>query len=469
MQFSHNELFYQKLEYLILNKFNINLYGPNGCGKTFFLQNFVENMKQNNVLFCPLVFKLSDFHNMDNVYKKFNSFFVDYFFNQADKSGNGKGSKQKKRKNMDEIIETINIILDKGIKKFYEIYEILSDLSGAGITFDNFYIFIDSIDNYNSFLNYNKILNKICALGANFNFKLFLVSSFNLMDLKVFNLNIQLEEFTFLNFPVKSIEEIKEMLKIELYYFNSENANFRPELVDEVITYSVNNFRSSMINLNDYLYYTRELLNEFGLTCVNFIRASQLNEKLRQCVTSHSIHYDEIKHSENGGIIRYRGQINTNKNTLTDNLSKCQKMLLTAAFIANDLHLKYDSKLLKNVRKTGIRRIKLKLRTGTLRKNDHAFTMHRLIAIYCSIYDLIYRFTDKATDQFYYNNNIDLICDINNLINLDLLKVISHQSYIKSYVDLYKKIIINYNLEYAMRVSDEIGVSLSDFIDLNNY
>jgi len=80
--------FKEKLFTLISNNFNINIYGPNGCGKTHFIWEVIKvinakkvNSQSNSKQMMYL--KLSDFLDLERVLDKLQSFIVQKMTSQA--------------------------------------------------------------------------------------------------------------------------------------------------------------------------------------------------------------------------------------------------------------------------------------------------------------------------------------------------------------------------------------------------
>jgi hypothetical protein len=236
---------------------------------------------------------------------------------------------------------------------------------------------------------------------------------------------------------------------------------------ENLINICVPNILSNFVNLNDFIYHCGDNLKEFCLDD-KLVLTSSINAKLRNSIGMHMIHYEEMINDDEKFIhSRIKSSKYNYNNLIRESISPCQKLLLIAAFIGSDLHQRFDSVILKNAKRTTTRKIRHKSRIGKLkRKFEFGFTLNRLIAIYSSLYDLNKRYNINILNN---SLSIELICDINTLINLNLLRYINSSSTFSSNINFNRKIIINFNVEFAMETAEDCGLKLSDFINLNNY
>lgn len=131
-------------------------------------------------------------------------------------------------------------------------------------------------------------------------------------------------------------------------------------------------------------------------------------------------------------------------------------MLLISSFCASETKPNYDLKYFKNQKK----KAKRKAKAQVLRKLHNTFSYQRLIAIYSAIYG--YKHFDLKRDEDLLSN--ELICDLNSLIELDLIKVYkqSDQVFIMS-----RKLIINFSLDFINQVTERIDMKLSELVPID--
>lgn len=199
-----------------------------------------------------------------------------------------------------------------------------------------------------------------------------LISNFDIVKSEL-SLIYNLGEFISLNVPLYSMDEIKNIV---LEKYGDEINTNTP--VRSNINYALNNYKFNFANLNEYIYGFGELVKD------NTYRTDISTDKqITQKITSHIGQY--LCHVRNiGDSIRNAG----NKSEIHHSLSRCQKLVLLAGFIASELPSKYDSKIFKNTKRTNMRTNKMRgHRSGKLkRKNENFFTLNRLLAIYSSMH-----------------------------------------------------------------------------------
>jgi hypothetical protein len=237
------------------------------------------------------------------------------------------------------------------VSKFTHIYDLFQDFK-----YIQFYIIIDDIVDIRFFNQNKKYFNKIFAICQTFGLKMCLVSNFDIVKSELVQ-SFNLAEFLSICVPRLSHNEVTKMLEDR---FNTaldrvkRNNNFN---------FAVYNYRDCFNNLNEYFYATAKLVR-------NDEEKKEFREIIQENTSSYLIH-----------------NIKVNKTLeLKDNLSKCQKLLLLSAFIASELYARYDAKMFRNVKRTDIRSNKRKIR----KKNECTFNMHRLLAIYSSLYYYVF-------------------------------------------------------------------------------
>lgn len=130
--------------------------------------------------------------------------------------------------------------------------------------------------------------------------------------------------------------------------------------------------------------------------------------------------------------------------------------MLISAFCASETKPAYDLKYFKAQKK----KVKRKGKAQILRKLHNTFTYQRLLAIYSSIYG--YKHFDVKSDDDSLTK--ELICDLNSLIELDLIKIYkqSDQVFIMS-----RKLIINFSLDFISQITERIGMKLNELVPLD--
>ena len=150
---------------------------------------------------------------------------------------------------------------------------------------------------------------------------------------------------------------------------------------------------------------------------------------------------------------------NTNTNNhiknLTESLSKSQKILLLASYIASETSSKNDKSLFKYQKNRNSKKLHRKNKNFGLNLKSNVgypFNVNRLTAIYQSLLKLI--------NQEFEDDDIMLKCEIATLAKLGLIRALS--SFDSKAID--QKYFTGINLDFALKISEDYDIQLDDFI-----
>ena len=167
------------------------------------------------------------------------------------------------------------------------------------------------------------------------------------------------------------------------------------------------------------------------------------------------------KQEEIIGIIDEDENIDNNNNSnnhiknLTESLSKSQKILLLASFIASETSTKNDKSLFKYQKNRSSKKLHRKNNNFGLNLKSnigYPFNVNRLTAIYQSLLKLI--------NQKFEDDDIMLKCEIATLAKLGLIRALS--SFDSKAID--QKYFTGINLDFALKISEDYDIQLDDFI-----
>ena len=182
--------------------------------------------------------------------------------------------------------------------------------------------------------------------------------------------------------------------------------------------------------------------------------------KLDKFLEGRNVYEDDIDENENDSD----NNINKlNAKNIEDSLSESQKILLLASYLASETSMKYDQYLFKEKKNKSLNKNKVKNRNKygfgfKLKSNvGYAFTAHRLIAIYQSLYSIIYH--DEKRKRDIADDDIMLKCEILTLIKLELLRKAG-----RNIMSLDQKYLTAINLETASKIAEEYDIHLDEFI-----
>ena len=151
---------------------------------------------------------------------------------------------------------------------------------------------------------------------------------------------------------------------------------------------------------------------------------------------------------------------NTNSNNnqtknLTESLSKSQKILLLASFLASEIPAKNDKGLFKAAKNRSAK--KLHRRNNNIGYNlksnvGYPFNVHRLTAIYQALL--------SSNEQNFEQDDIMLKCEIATLAKLGLIRAIS--GFDSKAID--QKYFAGINLDFASKIAEDYNINLADYI-----
>ena len=160
-------------------------------------------------------------------------------------------------------------------------------------------------------------------------------------------------------------------------------------------------------------------------------------------------------------------------NKFTEALSKCQKLLVIAGFIAGESDPRRDPKIFKSLKKSELR-IRRAFSGKSLRSDKKEvipFTMHRLVSIYSALVSIVYG--DSSAMQIQ-DLNVEFFADLNTLISFNLMKFIQTEKlYIRggswTYnqgIDINKKMVSCVNFVLADYLCGQFDIRLDDFLKM---
>jgi hypothetical protein len=467
--------FKEKLITLISNNFNINLYGPNGCGKT---RSILDLIKENKLIKIPFLYlKLSDFIDLEKVLEKIKSFIIEKLTSQD--------MKMREPDSTDELEYSLDEICEIKLRKFCDLYEIF-ELAGEFII--NTIIIIDQIDDVNFFststnnstspsqVKINKYFKKFLSLCENFEIKLFLISNFDMKNSECKS-DMDLSSFISVIFPKLEISHLKEIICEDLKN-SKENKNFEAfsqrtyekkaenkSRCENLLNFSILNFQTCTVNLNKLKINTQEVLKEFlDYDDYEYMFTSNLRKKVKSQIK------DKLYVDQNRLYDEEEDEIKI-CNKFTEALSKCQKLLVISAFVAGESEQSRDHKIFKCLKKTDLRIRRTFSGRSLINKNEVIpFTIHRLVSIYSALVSIVHGENGMKIQDL----NVEFFADLNTLISFNLLKYIQAEKlYIRggswTYnqgLDVNKKMISNINFVLADFLCGEFDLRLEDFLKM---
>jgi hypothetical protein len=140
---------------------------------------------------------------------------------------------------------------------------------------------------------------------------------------------------------------------------------------------------------------------------------------------------------------------------LTESLSKSQKILLLASFLASEISTKNDKSLFKAAKNRSAKKLHRKNNNlgYNLKSNvGYPFNVHRLTAIYQSLL--------SSNEQNFEHDDIMLKCEIATLAKLGLIRAIS--GFDSKAID--QKYFSGINLDFASKIAEDYNIKLEDYI-----
>jgi len=148
---------------------------------------------------------------------------------------------------------------------------------------------------------------------------------------------------------------------------------------------------------------------------------------------------------------------NSNNQTknLTESLSKSQKYLLLASYLASEISTKNDKSLFKAQKSRSARKIHRRNNNVGLNLKSNVgypFNVHRLTAIYQSLL--------SSSGQKFEGDDIMLKCEIATLAKLGLIRALS--GFDSKAID--QKYFTGINLDFVSKIAEDYNISLEDYI-----
>lgn len=424
------------------------MYGENGSGKSTLINSLIQKEHLNKVI-IPL--KLTNFINMSELYEIISMYLTEYL----------------------KIISPSHAQIIQ-IKKWIDLYETLEDYDKLM----KIYFLIDDIEDIHNFLFFNKNLLKLFALANSFDtVKLILVSNFDITQSELRNV-YDFSSFVSICVNQRSKKETKEILQKNLNEMTTESKIFQ-----EIINKCVANFEYPLMNLNEILFCTKENVENFtkipselnlemitnqmnSITIENgtsdqYPRKKYdpqlLSKAIMQQIQYSPLHIKKLNENqeqeEKTKSNMETSLLHSGKN-LTESLSRSQKALLLASFLANETSPNNDSNVFKSTKRSHKRNRKGGFSLKS--KASHAFHINRLLAIYSALRSII----DNDSQNKLVDINIELISDIGTLSNLNLIRVVkSNEANIMS-----RKFISCIGIDFALKIAEDFNLHLDDFM-----
>ncbi len=420
--------FKSKYQIMLQTKLNINLFGPNGSGKTRVTQEVLN--------FCNIPYfyiSITDFVDPPKILEKLQVFLITQLTDHSDSTIYTSSDSEM----------LFNTVLDQKMIKFVDLWEML-EVAGELLYTSKFYIILDSIEDLNHLdaqFKFNKYFSKLIAICKNFDIKMILISNFDMKNSELFTEHEYLDSFIQLQTPrICTREVIDKTFGL--------NKNTLDSLSEYCTNYAIGNYNSNIVNMNKLIINMQYFIKDIK----NMERDFSIKTKMTKIIKSQMI--NELYIHQTNLFINDEDRI-----SLTESLSKCQKLILISAFLAHVTLPSKDEKLFKvnkNYKKT-------KLFNSTCNSFESrikpGFSISRLIAIYSSIYELC---NNKKLKKEYLS--VEFTCDINSLFDYKLLKRVNSEiGYIN--FDLDSKVICLASFTLVEFLASENDIRIQDFLE----
>jgi hypothetical protein len=419
---------------MLQNKLNINLYGPNGSGKTRATYEVLNELK------IPYFYsRITDFVDPPKILEKLKAFLIAQLTDNSDSTIYTSSDSE----------NIFNTVLDQNMIKFVDLWELL-EVAGELLRHSNFYIILDSIEDLKHLdaqFKFKKYFLKLIAICKNFDIKLILISNFDLKNSELFPEHDYLDSFIQLQTPRMCTREV-----IDKTF--GLNKNRLDSLSEYCTNYAIGNYNSNIVNMNKLIINMQYFFEDIKKT--DFY--SSLKSRMTNVIKSQMI--NELYINQTSLFVNDEDRIN-----LTESLSKCQKVIIISAFLAHVTPPTKDDKLFRVNKNYLKRKIYNSVSHSIESKIKSGFTISRLIAIYSSIYEI---YNNKKLKKE--SLGVEFIADVNSLLQYKLLKRVNNEVG-SLHFDLNSKLLCLAPFSMVEFLSLENNIRIQDFLenDINFY
>lgn len=444
------EEFANKLEKLIKNEFNLNVFGPNGCGKTTTIKKLL-NFRLLSI--NPFFVKLHYFININEFFSSLQEYIKSCISNITNISNKN-----------DKIFNIHNW------NEFCELMDYFKELKFS------FYLILDEILDIETFLFFKKQISKLLAINRVYShFKLLLISNFDMKKSELTNY-FDFSVIFSLPFPSLTKNDIRKIIDE-----NCNNLTYNSKQNSAIVDECIENFYYAFMNLNEYIYNIKKNLETFKNynNITNEFKELKLDDNtnnnnnsskrnfennLKKCIKEeinyapiHLIKINSLNNNENSDNLNTENALLETGKNLTESLSISQKILLLSSFLATEISTNSDYNIFLHNKEGKSKRKKMNLGKGISLKSktNHPFNYHRLVAIYQSLNSII--FHDQNIDL---NMDLELSSDIGTLANLNLIRPL--RSADMNYMN--RKYLSGIGIDFAQKIADDFNIHLEDFI-----